>query len=122
RERREEILPLARFFIGKHSRPGEAPVEINSNLSQTLMAHLWPGNIRELENVIRTLVVLGDPDRAADDLRQAAVRRQRHPYRNGASQAPDYRQAYGSEGDRGSSLSNSIDEGAFPGIAKSAAA
>jgi len=72
RERREEILPLARFFIGKHTKPGDAPVEINPHLSRTLMAHLWPGNIRELENVMRTLVVLGDPDRAAEDLRQAA--------------------------------------------------
>jgi transcriptional regulator with GAF, ATPase, and Fis domain len=85
RDRREEILPLARFFIGKHSRPGDPQVEINQNLSRTLMAHSWPGNIRELENVIRKLVVLREPDWVSEELRRAAARRQDCPSWNGTT-------------------------------------
>jgi len=81
RERREEILPLAHFFIKKHTQSGR-PVDINSGLKQTLLAHSWPGNIRELENVIRKLVVLRDSDMVAHELKLAAARRQRHAARN----------------------------------------
>lgn len=77
RKRREDILPLARLFINKYSKPGETPVELNMNLSQALMTHAWPGNVRELQNAMRTLVALGDPDKVAEELRAAALRRQK---------------------------------------------
>jgi two-component system response regulator AtoC len=74
RERREEILPLVQFFLKKHSKPGDARVEISSALKQALLVHSWPGNIRELENVIRKLLVLRRPDVVADELKRAARR------------------------------------------------
>ena len=76
RERREEILPLAQFFIKKHTKPGDAPLEISSGLRQILLAHSWPGNIRELENAIRKMVVLRLPELVAEELRVVAIRRQ----------------------------------------------
>lgn len=76
RERAEEILPLAQHFLKKYSDHGKPPVEISPRLRQVLMAHSWPGNIRELENAIRKLVVLREPEMVADDLIQAALRRQ----------------------------------------------
>ena len=76
RDRKEEILPLAHFFIKKHSKSGDVPLELGAAVRQTLLAHSWPGNIRELENVIRKMVVLRRPELVAEDLRRRAIRRQ----------------------------------------------
>jgi DNA-binding NtrC family response regulator len=73
RERKDEILPLASFFIERHTRPGDARAEITPRLRQALMSHSWPGNIRELENVMRKLIVIGRPDMIAEELRPARV-------------------------------------------------
>lgn len=70
RERKDEILPLAEHFLRKHAAPGAPAPVITENLEQALLSHRWPGNIRELENIIRKLLVFGDPDAAAEDLRR----------------------------------------------------
>jgi two-component system response regulator AtoC len=75
RERREEILALAQFFMKKHARAAEPPVEITSALRQTLLSHSWPGNIRELENVIRKLLVVRRPELVIEELRRSATHR-----------------------------------------------
>jgi DNA-binding NtrC family response regulator len=59
RERREDILPLAEYFIRKHepkSRPGA--FRLTSEFAAQLESHEWPGNVRELENVIRRTLAL----------------------------------------------------------------
>jgi DNA-binding NtrC family response regulator len=61
RERKDEILPLAHIFLTKHSLPGVPIPEIPPVLEHALLAHSWPGNIRELENVIRRYLVFPDP-------------------------------------------------------------
>jgi DNA-binding NtrC family response regulator len=61
RERRDEIIPLAHVFLGKHTLPGLPVPEITPALERALLAHPWPGNIRELENVIRRYLVFPDP-------------------------------------------------------------
>lgn len=76
RERPEEILPLARFFLRKYTPPGQSLAEIAPPLRQALMAHGWPGNVRELENVIRKFVILRRPDMIVEELRRADARRQ----------------------------------------------
>ena len=59
RERKEDILPLAEFFISRHAqknsslKPGLDRESIN-----LLEAYPWPGNVRELENVIERALVL----------------------------------------------------------------
>ena len=59
RERQEDIPMLVNHmltkFSKKHSRPAE---EIHPESLQTLMAYGWPGNIRELENVIERAVIV----------------------------------------------------------------
>jgi two-component system response regulator AtoC len=59
RERREEIQPLVEFFLVKYAklyrRPAARPSPI---LIEALMAYSWPGNIRELENMMKRFVVL----------------------------------------------------------------
>jgi two-component system, NtrC family, response regulator AtoC len=59
RDRREEITALVEFFLRKYSgvyrRP---PVRPTRALMEALVAYLWPGNIRELENMMKRFVVL----------------------------------------------------------------
>jgi two-component system response regulator AtoC len=61
RERREEIGQLIEFFLLKYAsvyhRPATRPSLV---LQESLLAYEWPGNIRELENVMKRLVVLQD--------------------------------------------------------------
>jgi DNA-binding NtrC family response regulator len=54
RDRREDILPLAEYFLRKYE-PAESRgmFRISKELAEQLKWHDWPGNVRELENVIR---------------------------------------------------------------------
>jgi transcriptional regulator with PAS, ATPase and Fis domain len=54
RERRSDIPELAEYFLRKHEPKGQrGRYAISPELMSRLCAHDWPGNIRELENVIR---------------------------------------------------------------------
>jgi DNA-binding NtrC family response regulator len=55
RARREDILPLARFFLERHR---ERPLALSSDAEAHLLAHDWPGNVRELENAIERAAIL----------------------------------------------------------------
>jgi len=53
RERPGDILPLASFFIHEHCRRlGYESALLSEDAERKLLAHSWPGNIRELENAI----------------------------------------------------------------------
>jgi DNA-binding NtrC family response regulator len=52
RDRPEDIPLLATHFTQKYARVGEAPKQISPAAMQVLLNYRWPGNIRELENVI----------------------------------------------------------------------
>jgi two-component system response regulator HydG len=59
RERPEDIPPLARHFLAEFSRRfGAGPFKLTPSLLEQLNAYSWPGNIRELENAIESLVAL----------------------------------------------------------------
>ena len=60
RERREDILAMAEFLARKHAPPGAAPPPIPPSLQEMFLAYDWPGNIRELENVIRKFLIFRD--------------------------------------------------------------
>jgi transcriptional regulator with GAF, ATPase, and Fis domain len=61
RERKEDIFELAVHFLGRHAqRIGKAVTHLDDEAVEALIAHDWPGNIRELENVIERAVVLAD--------------------------------------------------------------
>ncbi|MDB5350937.1 MAG: zraR 8 [Planctomycetota bacterium] len=61
RERREDIFELAVHFLGRHAqRVGKSASRLDDSAIEALVAHDWPGNIRELENVIERAVVLSD--------------------------------------------------------------
>jgi DNA-binding NtrC family response regulator len=54
RERRDDILPLARRFLAEH--PG--PSKITPEAERLLVAYDWPGNVRELRNVMERAAIL----------------------------------------------------------------
>ncbi len=62
RERKEDIPDLTSFFLKKHSRDGENPVKCGKEVLSYLMSYSWPGNIRQLENVVERALVLCDGD------------------------------------------------------------
>jgi len=71
RERKGDILPLARHFLEAYRREsGYERVGLAQSAELALLAHEWPGNIRELENVIHYgLIMSGSGVLEADDLR-----------------------------------------------------
>jgi sigma-54 dependent transcriptional regulator len=71
RERRGDILPMARHFLEAYRREsGFERVSLSPGAEAALLVHDWPGNIRELENVIHYgLIMSGSGVLQADDLR-----------------------------------------------------
>jgi two-component system response regulator AtoC len=64
RERREDIPLLVDHFLDDYRRELVKPVRaISEDALALLVAHHWPGNIRELENAIETAVMLANGDR-----------------------------------------------------------
>lgn len=59
RERKNDIMPLANYLIRKHCQSKQALIPEISDIAQQLMlAYPWPGNARELDNVIQRALVL----------------------------------------------------------------
>jgi two-component system, NtrC family, response regulator AtoC len=69
RERAEDIPAIAAYLIERfnemfdtHARP------LSPAICRRLQQYRWPGNIRELENVLRRYVVMGSPEAIAEDI------------------------------------------------------
>ncbi|WP_437990231.1 sigma 54-interacting transcriptional regulator [Sorangium sp. So ce145] len=78
RERREDVLPLARALLGAAARRLDRPVaRFTPEAEGALERHGWPGNVRELENAVEHAVALArggsaDLEDLPDDVRGAA--------------------------------------------------
>jgi transcriptional regulator with GAF, ATPase, and Fis domain len=68
RERREEIPALASRFLARFNSQYGRQKQLMPETLARLMEYPWLGNVRELENVIRRLVVLGDGEQAIEAL------------------------------------------------------
>lgn len=68
RERREDILPLACFFIKNIRNREDGEWEITEEAMAALYAYDWPGNIRELKNTIRRACALATESVISSDL------------------------------------------------------
>jgi two-component system, NtrC family, nitrogen regulation response regulator GlnG len=66
RERKEDIGDLARHFFTAASREGLPAKELDASAVERLQAYDWPGNIRELENLVRRLAALCPHDVITD--------------------------------------------------------
>src|SRR5919206_4756982 len=82
RERREDIMPLARYFAERaaHATSCE-PVSFSRDAVRALVTYDWPGNIRELENAIIRAVALCErlvrPEDLPERVREAAAQHER---------------------------------------------
>lgn len=74
RERAEDIPMLITHFFQKYSKKMKRPIRsIKDEILQEMIQYEWPGNIRELENVIEQAVIVGDSN--SIKLRRAAPRK-----------------------------------------------
>lgn len=68
RKRKEDIEPLARFFLDKYARLyGRPAPPVSAAMADRLHRHSWPGNVRELENMMKRMVALGGEPRTVGE-------------------------------------------------------
>jgi DNA-binding NtrC family response regulator len=67
RERREDILPLARHFLALHAAETGRSLVLTPDAEKALLGYAWPGNVRELENVVERAVVMTSSERISTD-------------------------------------------------------
>ena len=61
RERREEIVVFLEYFLEKYSQHyGKRPPMFSEYAVTRMMEYAWPGNIRELENLVKRYVIVGN--------------------------------------------------------------
>ena len=62
RARRDDILPLARHFLGKCLRPTDPACRFSTDVEKLLLDYDYPGNARELRNIVERAVILSQGD------------------------------------------------------------
>jgi two-component system, NtrC family, response regulator AtoC len=78
RQRKEDIPCFVNFFLAKYAQDFGRPAPVLSAATQKLFnEYSWPGNIRELEDVAKAIVVLGDESVAMDGLRAMLMKSDR---------------------------------------------
>ncbi len=74
RQRREDILPLAEFFLDRYNRENLKHVQVGlPEVVAVLQAYAWPGNVRELQNCMEKAVVLSQTSEITLDLLPSAI-------------------------------------------------
>lgn len=57
RERKEDIIPLAKYFVGTICKQiGKGPFILDAKAKEFLESYTWPGNIRELKNMVEGII------------------------------------------------------------------
>jgi len=74
RQRKEDIPALAQFFAAKYSALLGRPAEVSQQVLELFSAYSWPGNVGELEYVVRTIVAIGDENIALAAIRASGFR------------------------------------------------
>ena len=81
RERAEDIPLLAEHFLSRFANGADnQPLQLEPETLRCLMAHRWPGNIRELENAIERACILCDTGRITPSSLPPAIRLAVEPY------------------------------------------
>jgi two-component system response regulator AtoC len=74
RERQADIQAAAEFFLRKHGAGGPSAAMLSPALRQAMLEYEWPGNLRELENMMRRLLVIQDAEELTRQLLSASAR------------------------------------------------
>jgi two-component system response regulator AtoC len=107
RERPDEILPLAEFFLQRYARRFCRPMlRPSPAFRAALRIHPWPGNVRQLENIMKRLVILQDEALVLGELQQqrAEIEAARLPARFAVTASPTVPTPSGRPEDAGSLL------------------
>jgi two-component system nitrogen regulation response regulator NtrX len=73
RDRRDDIPALARHFLGRSAEiSGQSPRDIAEDALAALMSYEWPGNVRQLRNLVDWLLIMA-PGEPRDPIRAAAL-------------------------------------------------
>ncbi|MBZ5646779.1 MAG: sigma-54 dependent transcriptional regulator [Acidobacteriia bacterium] len=74
RERKQEIVALLKHFMGRMAEQyGRQPLGFSRSLLAACLRHEWHGNVRELENMVKRYLVLGDEKLILRDLEGGAA-------------------------------------------------
>ena len=74
RQRRDDIAPLVRFFLTRYATElGRSLPSLSLEAEQRLQDYAWPGNLRELQDVAKAIVVLGDEALVLGGLRGLSI-------------------------------------------------
>ncbi|MFC4350808.1 sigma-54-dependent transcriptional regulator [Fodinicurvata halophila] len=74
RERGGDVLEIARHYLARFTaEENKHLLHYTAEAEQLLRSHAWPGNIRQLQNVIRHVVVLNDGDAVTADMLEQAL-------------------------------------------------
>ena len=80
RERQEDVMPLARFFVEHYNHKFKRQIEgISPEAESLLLSHDWPGNVRELRNAIERAMILEDTAYIQPSSLPISVRGDHHP-------------------------------------------
>ena len=90
RERREDILELTEFFIKQSADANDAdPKSLSSDAQKCLIEYEWPGNIRELRNVIHRITLLAKTNVVTADILESAIYSKGYALRMKPDEAPE---------------------------------
>lgn len=79
RRRKEELPVLAAFFLRHHTPDGETVPRLPQETAARLRAYHWPGNLRQLETIVKYLLVKRAGEAIRSDLLPAFIRRDPSP-------------------------------------------
>jgi len=91
RNRPGDILPLAEYFVAEYRRRlGYGAISLDEQAKQKLLQHTWPGNIRELENIIHhALLICKNNTVRSEDLQLSSIQLHRQREDGAASLGSD---------------------------------
>src|SRR4051812_21171549 len=74
RERSQDVPVLVNFFVQQYNTQfGRTVPPLSPQMMQMMQAYHWPGNIRELENLVKRYVILGAPEVISQELEKTAA-------------------------------------------------
>lgn len=74
RDRKEDIPLLVRFFLDRFNRQLNKKVKLSNDTLELFMEYRWPGNVREIENTLEGMVILGNEKEIVRELQDKISR------------------------------------------------